>query len=152
MTNKADRYNNGKAKYSMIDLTCLEPCARVLEFGAKKYARDNWKKGLPISEVLDSLLRHISAIQRGEFIDPESGLSHVGHIQCNALFLGNPKTTIDIEKDNLKVIEKIGATQKLTIDDQMGFNIPTIELCPKKQKTFRNNTTLGVCGYNIEEL
>ncbi len=106
MVTKADRYNSGKAKYSMLDLTCLEPAVRVLEFGAKKYARDNWKKGLPISEVLDSMLRHIGAIQRGEFIDPESGLPHIGHIQCNALFLGNPKATMDIEADNLLPISQ----------------------------------------------
>jgi hypothetical protein len=112
MGTKADRYNSGKAKYSMIDLTCMEQCARVLEFGAKKYARDNWKKGLPISEILDSQLRHIAALQRGEFIDPESGLPHIGHIQCNSLFLGNPNNTVDIEPDHL-LAQAVPVTQEL---------------------------------------
>lgn len=116
MADKALRYNSGKAKYSMLDLTCLEPGVRVLEFGANKYARDNWKKGLPLSEILDSLLRHIGAIQRGEFIDLESGLSHVGHIQCNALFLGNPNTTIDVESDNLKVREQGDLSEFVQVD------------------------------------
>jgi len=96
MSNKADRFNDGKPKYSLIDLTVLEPCARVLEFGAKKYARDNWKNGMPITELLDSLLRHVAALRAGQLIDPESGLSHIGHIQCNAMFLGNINNTIDI--------------------------------------------------------
>ena len=90
------RFNEGKPKFSLISLTELEDCARVLEFGANKYERDNWKKGLILSEVLDSMMRHISALQRGEFIDPESELSHIGHIQCNALFLGNKNNVIDI--------------------------------------------------------
>ena len=94
---QAMRFNEGKPQYSLIDLKSLEPMARVLEFGAKKYARDNWKKGLPMSQILDSMMRHIAAMQDGEYIDPESGLPHIGHIQCNALFLGGKNTKIDIE-------------------------------------------------------
>ena len=102
---RALRFNDGKPKYSLLDLTCLEPGVKVLEFGAKKYARDNYKKGLVLSEILDSMMRHIAAIQRGEFIDPESGLEHIGHIQCNALFLGLPTNTKDIKDDNLNLKE-----------------------------------------------
>lgn len=93
---KADRFNEGKPKYSLLSLKEMEPCVKVLEFGANKYARDNWKKGLPLSEILDSMLRHISAMQSGEMIDPESGLPHIGHIQCNALFLGGLNNTNDL--------------------------------------------------------
>jgi len=96
MSEKAERFNQGKPQYSLIDLQSLEPMARTLEFGAKKYARDNWKKGMPISEILNSMMRHIAAIQSGEMIDPESGLPHIGHIQCNALFLGGPNNINDI--------------------------------------------------------
>lgn len=85
----------------MLDLTCMEPGVRVLEFGAEKYARDNWRKGMPISELLDSMLRHVAALERGEWIDPESKLSHIGHIQCNAMFLGNKNNTFDIEFKDL---------------------------------------------------
>ncbi len=95
---KADRYNKGKPQYSLLDLDCLEPCVRVLEFGAKKYARNNWKKGLPTTQIIDSLLRHLGALLRGELIDPESALPHIGHIQCNALFLGNKNNEFDIVK------------------------------------------------------
>lgn len=109
MTNTALRYNKGKPKYSLIDLTCLESCAKVLEYGANKYTtrdekgdilqdgRDNWKKGLPVTEIIDSLLRHLGALRSGELIDPESCISHIGHIQCNALFLGNKNNILDID-------------------------------------------------------
>lgn len=94
---EALRHNQGKPQYSMVDLTCLEQCARVMEFGANKSARDNWKKGMPISKILDSLLRHIGQLQAGEWFDQESGLPHIGHIQANALFLGNKNNFVDIE-------------------------------------------------------
>jgi hypothetical protein len=59
----------------------------VLEFGAQKYAAWNWTKGLSITEICESMKRHLDAFMEGEDNDKESGISHVGHIQCNALFL-----------------------------------------------------------------
>lgn len=96
---QAMRFNEGKPQYSLVDLSSLEPCARVLEFGAEKYARNNWKKGMPMAKIIDSMLRHISALQKGEMLDPESGLSHIGHIQCNALFLGGPNVENDLTEE-----------------------------------------------------
>lgn len=64
---------------------------QVLEYGATKYAPDNWKKGLNREEILESLLRHVfelmDQVDRGESdLDSESGLEHIGHIMCNAMF------------------------------------------------------------------
>lgn len=99
MQDKAERKNSGKPKLSMVALDCLVPCAQVLAFGARKYARDNWRKGMPVTEILDSLLRHIASMQKGERIDQESGLSHIGHIQCNAMFLANPNNIDDLPEE-----------------------------------------------------
>lgn len=85
----ADRYNEGKAPFSMFMEArhALTGMAAVLQFGAKKYDRGNWRKGLPHADICDSMLRHISAYLAGEDNDPESGLPHVDHILTNALFL-----------------------------------------------------------------
>ena len=82
-----ERRNSGKPKWSLVPQTALLPMVEVLEFGAQKYSANNWKKGLSINEICESLKRHLDAFMEGEDCDPESGISHVGHIQCNALFL-----------------------------------------------------------------
>jgi hypothetical protein len=80
------RFNNGKLRWSLVHFKSLEPMVRVLEFGAAKYDDHNWKKGLPSKEILESMQRHLAALIDGETHDKESGLSHIGHIQCNAMF------------------------------------------------------------------
>lgn len=103
----AMRFNTDKPPLSMIVEAkhALNGCASVLQFGAKKYARGNWHKGLRHTEICDSLLRHMSAYLAGEDIDPESGLSHVDHILCNALFLSEGVRThpeLDDRSEELK--------------------------------------------------
>jgi hypothetical protein len=84
---KADRFNSGKLRWALVPQSALTPMVRTLEFGAEKYDAHNWKKGLSITEICESLKRHLDAFMEGEDNDPESTLSHIGHIQCNALFL-----------------------------------------------------------------
>lgn len=81
------RYNDGKPAYELVPLWALASCARVFNYGRRKYAEWNWAKGSAWSVPLGSILRHLSALQRGELVDPESGLPHTGHILCNALML-----------------------------------------------------------------
>jgi hypothetical protein len=89
MDNKADRFNEGKLRWSLVDFGALEEMVKVLEFGAQKYTDHNWKKGLSITSILDSMMRHQVAFLNGKNIDPESGLPHTGHIMCNAMFLAH---------------------------------------------------------------
>jgi hypothetical protein len=114
---KADRYNEGKCKWSLVDFKSLEPMVKVLEYGTEKYSRDNWKKGLPVTEICESLMRHLYAFLDGENIDPESGMSHIGHIQCNAMFLAHmidkegfddrSGSDYDIDKQQLTIFDVV---------------------------------------------
>jgi hypothetical protein len=84
---KGLRYNTGKEPWELLPYDALQQVVRVLQFGVSKYERRNWEKGLSWSETLASMWRHAVAIMRGELLDPDSGLPHVAHLSCNALFL-----------------------------------------------------------------
>jgi hypothetical protein len=84
---QALRYNQGKLQWSLVDFDSLEGLVRVLEYGAQKYSKDNWKKGMPVTQVTESLMRHLFAFLRGEDVDPESGCRHISHVMCNTMFL-----------------------------------------------------------------
>lgn len=86
LVSRAIRYNTGKPRWSLVHFKSLIPLVRSLEFGARKYDPENWKKGLNKKELLESIQRHLAAMFDGEEIDKESGISHIGHIQCNAMF------------------------------------------------------------------
>lgn len=85
----AVRFDKTKTDWSLLPMDALEEVVKVLEFGAVKYDRDNWRRGdgFRYSRVVNSLLRHTYAWMRGEDRDPESGYSHLAHMGCNVLFL-----------------------------------------------------------------
>lgn len=82
-----ERFNEGKLRWSLVSWRALEPMVRVLMFGEEKYSSHNWKGGLKYTEVCESLQRHMNAFLEGEDNDPESKISHVGHMMCNVMFL-----------------------------------------------------------------
>jgi hypothetical protein len=81
------RYNEGKRKWGLLSFKALAELVKVLEFGAKKYDSWNWSKGLSFTETFESMQRHLVAWYNGEDNDPETGLSHMAHVFCNAMFL-----------------------------------------------------------------
>lgn len=93
------RYNTGKPKLALLPLSfyeytrlilptkAFEDTAKVLTFGASKYALNQWRAGGSWLAVCDSALRHVFAIERGEQNDTESGLPHIAHVLCNIAFL-----------------------------------------------------------------
>lgn len=64
----------------------------VLTIGADKYGDRNWEEnlgdaeaGLTFDRFVGAMLRHLTAYQRGELVDPESGFSHLKHVLWNAM-------------------------------------------------------------------
>lgn len=83
-------------KSKIPDLRAFEAMADVLEFGAKKYARNNWRKGyIDKFSAADSLYRHLRQMILGDEPDKESGLPHIGHLMCNVMFLTNDLLYVD---------------------------------------------------------
>lgn len=84
---QADRNNDGKIRYDLLEPFAIEQLASVFTKGAQKYAPYNWLKGMKWSKMLASLKRHIAAFEKGEDFDKETGLPHMAHAGWNALGL-----------------------------------------------------------------
>ena len=85
------KYDGGKPRMALLFDGCpnaLEAVAQVLTFGAQKYAAHSWQT-VPEGEerYKSALLRHLTAVGKGEEIDSESNLHHLAHAACNALFI-----------------------------------------------------------------
>ena len=89
------KFDTGKLDYTLVPWDGLDEIVKVLEFGARKYARDNWQlvEGGE-QRYLAAAFRHLIAYNRGEKIDPETGVSHFAHAGCCLLFL------LSLEKRN----------------------------------------------------
>jgi len=78
----------GKWRFSLIPFNALRSVIAVLEFGATKYAPDNWKTVPDARQrYFDASIRHITAWWGGEKSDAESGEHHLAHAICCLLFL-----------------------------------------------------------------
>jgi hypothetical protein len=93
MTEGGLKYDSEKPRTDLLDPLAMEGLAKVLAFGAQKYAANNWRGGLSYSRLAGAALRHTFAILRGEDNDPESGLPHVDHLGCCWMFLSNMMKT-----------------------------------------------------------
>jgi hypothetical protein len=80
------KYDEGKIDWSLLPESTDE-MLKVLAFGADKYGRGNWEKGIVYSRLFSACLRHLWAWWRGEELDPETGLSHLDHAAANIAFL-----------------------------------------------------------------
>lgn len=83
---QATRHNAGKTAWTLLDYDSIEEAIKVLEWGAREYGEENWKRGLNRQELLESNQRHLKALINGEENDPQTGLPHEAHIICNAMF------------------------------------------------------------------
>lgn len=109
----ARRYNKGKLMYNLISHIGLAKLAEVYTKGCEKYTiynedgsikdfgADNWKSGLPFTQIMDSCKRHIQAWESGEDIDPDLKSSHLANAAWNLftiLHLSETKPEFDNRK------------------------------------------------------
>lgn len=64
----------GKGAFNQLPFHGLLEVAQVYEAGGKKYTKDNWKLGMPISEYLNSAFRHIVKACQGWNDEPHIGM------------------------------------------------------------------------------
>lgn len=81
------KFDGEKIPLQLIPGNALLEVGKVLRYGAGKYAAHNWRNGLAYSRLMGACLRHATAFNEGEDLDPETQLSHIAHLACEALFL-----------------------------------------------------------------
>lgn len=81
------KFDDAKLMYELVPPSALEGLVRILTYGAQKYAPENWRKVRPVERYYAALMRHLEAVRKGEWLDPESGMPHMDHVMCNAMFL-----------------------------------------------------------------
>ena len=88
-TNPFIKNDTDKVRMELLDPDYMVGVAQVLTFGAIKYNAYNWQKADAegIERIKGAMLRHQMAYMNGETIDKDSGLNHMYHVGCNAMFL-----------------------------------------------------------------
>ena len=56
----------GKGRYDLLPWNAIDELSKHCENGAIKYGLRNCEKGIPISSLLDSAIRHLSCYMRGQ--------------------------------------------------------------------------------------
>jgi hypothetical protein len=110
-----------------VSLGLLPSIGRVLgaqacALGAEKYGAYNWRGGHPINMTtyLDAMERHILAFRDGEDIDPESGVSHLGHIIAGAAILADAiaeKVAVDDRPKSANSFKLVKAAKRPKTED-----------------------------------
>ena len=91
------KFDTGKAPMELLAPEMLFGVARVLGFGAKKYAARNWELGMEWGRVYGAAMRHLVSWWAGRGpttknflfgdMDDETGFSHLWHAGCCVMFL-----------------------------------------------------------------
>lgn len=165
MSNNALRYNSNKRKWRNIPLYLFEPVIMVGEYGEKKYTTEtssgtlNFLKGLPITDTLDSIKRHLKSFEspHESDLDEESGLNHILHCAWNCIALYEtlqrhpnlddryklPKAAINEKKNTDDLYAKVFkpyladidvTTEVMELDKKYEMATKTIKKSKKKRK------------------
>lgn len=81
------KHDADKPRWGLVPADAMTEAVYALTYGAQKYDDHNWSKGITYERYYSALMRHMTAWWGGERNDPESGLHHIAHAICCALFL-----------------------------------------------------------------
>lgn len=109
------RNNQGKLRWSLFDYKSLEQILEVLEKGAIIHEEGNWQLGLHREETLESMQRHLSALMKGEEIDPDPNFKthHAANLAVNCMFYLYHHRNKSFSKKRNSPFKKVTKTKQL---------------------------------------
>ena len=82
------KHDADKPRWDLLPLGATEDVVKVLTFGAKKYAPDNWRYVDDAqNRYYAAAMRHLTSHRMGQRLDDESGLPHLAHAVCCLMFM-----------------------------------------------------------------
>jgi len=81
------KFDDGKAQWDLLPMDVMEGIVKVLMYGSKKYAKNNWRKGADWNRYYNAAIRHMASWQSREDNDTESTLHHLDHALCCLVML-----------------------------------------------------------------
>lgn len=125
----ARRYNTGKMRWRNLPLYLFEPVIKVGMYGEQKYSTPedpgtlNFLKGLPVTDVLDSIKRHLCAFEspHESDIDVESQCNHILHVAWNCIALYETlqrHPELDDRPQSVKKLEKQLPRNKASMENK----------------------------------
>ena len=84
-TMKGHKDDENKPMFTCLPPDALMELGKVAEIGARKYGLHNYRKGIPVSRLLDAAMRHLIQAMKGEDNDQIDKNSHLASVAWNAL-------------------------------------------------------------------
>lgn len=85
---EALKFDDQKPDLSLVPAKAKYGIAKAMMYGAKKYGRNNYIKGMDWSRMIAAAERHLTEFNDGEDFDKESGLNHLYHAAaCLAILI-----------------------------------------------------------------
>lgn len=103
--NKTIKNDDGKTQYSDLPVKTLRSVAKAFNYGAKKYSKFNYTKGLEWLRYTDACQRHMESWKEFEDIDPESTNHHIDHAIASLMML-RENIHLNVGEDNRNKIYK----------------------------------------------
>lgn len=118
-----DSKTEGKGAYHLLPPTAINRVAEIWRKGAIKYAARNWEKGLPLTRLLDSALRHSF-----QYLEGRQDEDHAAQAAWNWLALLHTEEMIKRgilpkELDDLPSYKPVKADPKVWRDPKRAENL-----------------------------
>ncbi len=72
---------DNKGFYDCLPFNAIDRLARLMERGAAKYSKHQWRRGLPLSRYLSSALRHLCQFANGQ-VDEDHLAAVLFNVSC----------------------------------------------------------------------